>query len=143
MRAGRLSLTSATLAPMAGQIHRIKSLLHSLTLYIEARGKLFQIEAQDAAAKILVISVVTAILVACLLTCWILAVPALVWIVAQAIGWTWASVALLAALMHLVLAYGCLLGLRARFKQLRAFEETFRQFKYDRDWISKSTNTSD
>ena len=126
---------------MPGQIHRLKSLLHALVLYVEARGKLFQIEAQEAASKSLGSFMVAAIMVACLFFGWLLAMPALVWLLAKSQDWPWTHVALAAAALHLMLAFLCLLGLKAQIRRFKAFEESFQQFQRDREWLSSSTNS--
>lgn len=126
---------------MPGQIHRFKSLLHALALYVEARGKLFQIEAQEAASKSIVGVAVAAFMAACVFCGWLLATPALVWLVARSQGWHWSSVALGAAALHLFLAFLCCLVLRARLRRFKAFEETFQQFKRDREWLNRNTNS--
>ncbi|MDZ4289702.1 MAG: phage holin family protein [Prosthecobacter sp.] len=126
---------------MPGQIHRLKSLLHALALYVEARGKLLQIEAQEAASKSVGGVVLAAIMAACVFCGWLLAAPALVWLVAKSQGWHWTYVALGAAGVHLGLAFVCFLVLKAKLRRFKAFEETFQQFQRDREWLSNSTNS--
>jgi uncharacterized membrane protein YqjE len=126
---------------MAGQIHRLKSLLHALALYLEARGRLLQIEVQEAAAKSVGGVVLAAVLAACVFCAWLLAAPALVWLVAKSGGWPWTHVALVAAALHLALAFGVFLLLKSRLKGFKAFEETFQQFQRDREWLSQNAES--
>jgi uncharacterized membrane protein YqjE len=126
---------------MPGQIHRIKSLLHALALYVEARGRLLQIEAQEAGSKSLGVLILAVVMLICLFGAWLLAAPALVWLLAKSQGWHWTHVALGAAGLHLALAVICFLAVKGRLRRLKAFEETFNQFQRDREWLSTSTDS--
>ena len=118
------------------EVSRVKSLLRALALYAEARGRLLQIEAQEAGTKFTSIIVLAVVLSGCLLCGWMLAMPALVWLIAQSQGWPWHFVALGAAGLHLLLGFIFLLMLLSRLRRLRVFEETFYQFQRDREWLS-------
>ncbi len=118
------------------EVSRIKSLLRALALYGEARGRLLQIEAQEAGVQFTTMIVLAAIASGCLLCGWLLAVPALVWLVAEWQGWSWWKVALGAGGMHLFFGLIFLLRLRSMLGRLHVFEETFRQFQRDREWLS-------
>jgi uncharacterized membrane protein YqjE len=117
------------------EVSRVKSLLRTLALYVEARGRLLQIEAQEAGTKLSEIAILVAVICGCLLFGWMLALPALVWMLADSQGWPWWQVALGAAGIHMLLAIFFFLSLRARLKRLHVFEETFRQFQRDREVI--------
>lgn len=118
------------------EVSRVKSLLRALALYAEARGRLLQIEAQEAGTKFTSIIMLAVVLSGCLLCGWMLALPALVWLIAQYQGWPWHFVALGAAGLHLLLGFIFLLMLLSRLRRLRVFEETFHQFQRDREWLS-------
>ncbi len=118
------------------EVSRVKSLLRALALYAEARGRLLQIEAQEAGTKFTSIIMLAVVLSGCLLCGWMLALPALVWLIAQNQGWPWHFVALGAAGLHLLLGFIFLLMLLSRLRRLRVFEETFHQFQRDREWLS-------
>lgn len=118
------------------EVSRVKSLLRALALYAEARGRLLQIEAQEAGTKFTSIIMLAVVLSGCLLCGWMLALPALVWLIAQSQGWPWHFVALGAAGLHLLLGFIFLLMLLSRLRRLRVFEETFHQFQRDREWLS-------
>lgn len=120
---------------MDSEVSRVKSLLRTTALYAEARGRLLQIEAQEAGTKFSAIIVITIILSGCLLSGWMLALPALVWLVAETQGWPWWQVALGAAAAHIGLGFVLLISLKVRLKKLRVFEETFHQFQRDREWL--------
>ena len=118
------------------EVSRVKSLLRALALYAEARGRLLQIEAQEAGTKFTSIIMLAVVLSGCLLCGWMLALPALVWLIAQSQGWPWHFVALGAAGLHLLFGFIFLLMLLSRLRRLRVFEETFHQFQRDREWLS-------
>jgi hypothetical protein len=118
------------------EVSRLKSLLRALALYGEARGRLLQIEAQEAGVQFTAMLVLAAIASGCLLCGWLLAVPAFVWLVADWQGWPWWKVALGAGGMHLLFGLIFLLRLRSMLRRLQVFEETFRQFQRDREWLS-------
>lgn len=117
------------------EISRVRSLLRALALYVEARGKLLQIEAQESGLKFSVILILALILGGSLLFGWMLALPAVIWLISDSQGWPWWQVTLGAAGAHILIALICLISLKSRLKKLRVFEETFRQFQRDRDWI--------
>ena len=120
---------------METKVARVKSLLRTLALYAEARGRLLQIEAQEAGARLSGILILVVLLVGFLLFGWLLALPALVWLIADSAGVPWWQVALYGAGLHLVLAVIFLLILKTRLSNLHVFEETLRQFQRDRDLI--------
>jgi len=121
---------------MALEISRLKALLRALALYVEARGRLLQIEAQEAGSKLTGLLVVAALLCGCLLSGWLLALPAVVWLIAEAKQWPWPYVALGIAAIHLFLAFLFTLALLTRLRRLKVFEETFHQLQRDREWLS-------
>lgn len=118
------------------EVSRLKSLLRALALYGEARGRLLQIEAQEAGVKFTSMLVFAAVAAGFLLCGWLLAVPALVWVVSEALAWPWWKVALGAAGVHLFVGLLFLIRLRSLLRRLQVFEETFKQFQRDREWLS-------
>lgn len=118
----------------------MRSLLCDLAHYLEARGRLFQIEAQEAGTRFAGIAVTAAFMLGCLFFGWLLALPALLWLLAESQGWPWHRVALGAGGAHLLLGLIFMLALRARLRALRVFEETFNQFQKDREWIAGGSN---
>jgi uncharacterized membrane protein YqjE len=113
-------------------------LLRSVALYVEARGRLLHIEGQEAGTKLsnltgMFMAALTAFIIG-----WMLAVPALVWIIAESNGWHWTRVALVGAGIHLFLGLLFLAGLKSRLRGLQLFEETFNQFRRDREWLASN-----
>lgn len=113
-------------------------LLHSLALYLEVRGRLLQIESQEAGARLSGLVGMLALALGGVLIGWMLAAPALVWIIAERGGWHWTHVALVGAGIHLFIGLVFLLGLKTRLRGLRLFEETFHQFRRDREWLAST-----
>jgi uncharacterized membrane protein YqjE len=126
---------------MEEHIHRLKSLLQAIALYAGARGKLLQIEAKEAGVHFSVILAITIVMAGCLICGWLLALPALIWLLAESQGWSWATVALCAAALHLLVGFFLLLNLKARLSRIQIFEETIHQFKRDREWIGDQPNS--
>jgi uncharacterized membrane protein YqjE len=118
----------------------VTGFLRSLALYIEARGRLLQIEGQEAGARLSSVTGHFILTLASLVIGWMLATPALIWIIAERSGWHWAKVALCGAGAHLFIGFILLLFLKARLKRLRLFEETFNQFRRDREWLASTSN---
>ncbi len=115
-------------------------LLHSLAYYVEARGRLLQIEAQEAGLRLSNLLGMLVLALGGLVIGWMLAAPALVWLVAKHYDWPWAYVTLGAAGLHLFMGLIFLLGLKTRLRGLRLFQETFHQFRHDREWLASNKN---
>jgi uncharacterized membrane protein YqjE len=115
-------------------------LLRAVALYIEARGRLLHIEGQEAGNRLTNLSGMFMLAFAAFVIGWMLAAPALVWIIADANGWHWARVALAGAGIHLFLGVLLLAGLKSRLRGMQLFEETFNQFRRDREWLASNKN---
>lgn len=115
-------------------------LLRSVALYIEARGRLLHIEGQEAGNRLTNLSGMFMLAFAAFVIGWMLAAPALVWIIADANGWHWTRVALAGAGIHLFLGVLLLAGLKSRLRGMQLFEETFNQFRRDREWLASTKN---
>lgn len=115
-------------------------LLRAVALYIEARGRLLHIEGQEAGSRLTNLSGMFMLAFAAFVIGWMLAAPALVWIIADANGWHWTRVALAGAGIHLFLGVLLLAGLKSRLRGMQLFEETFNQFRRDREWLASNKN---
>jgi len=115
-------------------------LFRAIALYIEARVRLLHIEGQEAGLRITGLSGLFMMSLAAFIIGWMLAAPALVWLVADTNGWHWTRVALAGAGAHIVLGLLLLAGLKSRMRSLRLFEETFQQFRKDREWLVSNKN---
>jgi uncharacterized membrane protein YqjE len=129
----------------AGLLNNLVSLLNSVAGFLEARIALFSKESKTALVHVLV-------LVGCLAAAAFLAVFGYIFLVASAIVGlahafhiSWVKVALLAAGLHFVLAFVCVMIARSRMNK-SMFEMTAVELKKDREWLknldkkSHSTN---
>ena len=129
----------------AGLLHNLVSLVNSLAGFLETRIALFGKESKTALVHVLV-------LVACLATAAFLAVFGYIFLVASAIVGlahafhiSWVKIALIAAGLHFVLAFVCVMIARSRMNK-SMFEMTGAELKKDREWLknldkeSRSTN---
>src|SRR3954469_21198747 len=118
----------------AGLLHNLVSLLNSLAGFLESRLALFAAESKGALVHVL-------ILVGCLAGAAFMALFGYLFLVASAIVGlanafhvSWVKIALLAALLHFVLAVVC--GLIARSRMHKSmFEMTGAELKKDRQWL--------
>jgi uncharacterized membrane protein YqjE len=129
----------------AGLLNNLVSLLNSVAGFLEARIALFSKESKTALVHVLV-------LVGCLAAAAFLAVFGYIFLVASAIVGlahvfhiSWVKMALMAAGLHFILAFVCVMVARSRMNK-SMFEMTGAELKKDREWLknldkkSHSTN---
>jgi uncharacterized membrane protein YqjE len=129
----------------AGLLNNLVSLLNSVAGFLEARIALFSKESKTALVHVLV-------LVGCLAAAAFLAVFGYIFLVASAIVGlahvfhiSWVKMALMAAGLHFILAFVCVMIARSRMNK-SMFEMTGAELKKDREWLknldkkSHSTN---
>jgi uncharacterized membrane protein YqjE len=129
----------------AGLLHNLVSLLNSLIGFLESRVALFAKESKTALVHVLV-------LVGCLAGAAFMVVFGYLFLVASAIAGlsqalhvSWIKITLMAAGLHFVLAFVCVLIARSRMHK-SMFEMTGVELKKDREWLknlnkeSRSTN---
>ena len=129
----------------AGLLNNLVSLLNSVAGFLEARLALVSKESKTALVHVLV-------LVGCLAAAAFLAVFGYIFLVASAIVGlahafhiSWVKMALMAAGLHFVLAFVCVMIARSRMNK-SMFEMTAVELKKDREWLknldkqSHSTN---
>ncbi len=117
---------------------RLGSLIQAALRYIEARGELLQIEAAEAGSRSVGILVTIIVTITALVFGWLLALPALVWITAEKIGWHWSQVSLAMAGIHLLIFAVGFLVFRIKIKRLRIFEGSLGELQKDREWLKSS-----
>lgn len=114
-----------------------KGITAALLRYVEARGQLAQVEAQEALFA-LVSSIVFGVLAAILaLGAWILIVPAAIWLLCHKMNWPFEKALVIAGAIHLLFAGILLKGMFNRLKVTRWFTETLVQFSKDRAWLAQ------
>jgi len=115
-------------------------LLRAIALYVEARGRLLHIEGQEVGTRLSGMTGMFMLSLAAFIIGWMLATPALVWLIAESNGWSWTYVALTGAGIHLFIGLLLLAVLKSKLRGLQFFEETFNQFRFDREWLANNKN---
>ena len=113
----------------------LRGLPASLLSYIEARGVLLTIEAQEALESVL--QCVTWGVVAAVLAFsgWLPLMAALIWLIHQQTQLPLWEVAIIVGGAHLVVGALVFLGMMRRLRGARWFEQTTKQFAKDREWL--------
>ncbi len=125
----------------AGLLHNLVALVNSLTGFLESRIALFAKESKTALVHVLV-------LVGCLVAAGILALFGYVFLVASAVFGlahvlhvSWVKISLGAALLHLILAFICVMIAKSRMNK-PMFEMTSVELKKDREWLKNQDRKS-
>jgi uncharacterized membrane protein YqjE len=125
----------------AGLLHNLVSLLNSLIGFLESRVALFAKESKTALVHVLV-------LVGCLAGAAFMLVFGYLFLVASAIAGlsqalhvSWIKITLMAAGLHFVLAFICVLIARSRMHK-SMFEITGTELKKDREWLKNLNKES-
>ena len=132
--------TGPTAKPGSDSPPRVAGLLRAIALYAEARGRLLQIEGQEAGGRVFGSVGLFVFTTSCFIFGWMLALPALVLLVANLLDWHWTKVALSGAGLHLFFGIVFFGILKFKLNRMRLFEETFNQFRLDREWLASSKN---
>ena len=129
----------------AGLLHNLLSLLNSVVGFLESRVALFAKESKTALVHVLVLVGCLAIAAFLLIFGYIFLVASAVFGIAHALQMSWVKVSLMAAGLHFVLAFICVMVARSRMHK-SMFEMTGVELKKDREWLknldkeSRSTN---
>jgi uncharacterized membrane protein YqjE len=117
----------------------VRGLSEPLLAYLEARGVLLTIEAQEALTKVIGIVITATIAAAAAFMGWVLLTAALVHVLMAQTGWHWVKAVTVLGGAHVALALLFFLVLRSRLGGLRFFTETLNEFKKDRAWLANPT----
>lgn len=124
----------ASTAPSTG----FNSLVKTVFLYLDARLRLVQIESKEAGTRILSVFILTVITLGAFALGWLIAIPALIWWIADKYAQPWHLVAFSAAGAHIVLALILVIILKSKIARLRLFEDTVGEFQKDRQWLAQN-----
>ena len=124
--------------PDSGPEGHVRGAVQAGLRYVEARGKLFQIEAQEAGTHVSGVGVLAVLSLGCLMVAWLLAMPAAVVLIADYLKARWEHVALVMAGAHVLFGLLFLLAAQRRWRRVRLFEESLNQFQKDREWVARS-----
>ena len=122
----------------ASSADRVRALVNVLLRYVAARGRLFQIEAQEAGVQLAAVTVVGVLGIGTLAGAWLLLIPAAIGFAARQLHQPWEYVAGAVGAVHLLFAMIFLLRLRALLRRLKLFEESLNQFERDRSWVANN-----
>jgi len=117
--------------------HRMSSFIAVVLRYLEARGVLVTIEAQEAFQMVLSSVVWCAVAVVFGFTGWLLVVASAVQLIASSRGWSLEQTALAAGGLHVVLAAAAFFGAMRRLSTGRWFAHTLNEFQKDREWLAQ------
>lgn len=108
--------------------------------HLEARLELLRLEANEARAWLLrrVVAAIAAVL--CIAFAYLLLWIGLIGWIARASGIGWFFVTLMAAGLHLLIAFGCWVATRRPFSG-RPFEATLAEFHHDRERLRRGGST--
>ncbi|MEY4484437.1 MAG: hypothetical protein RL693_1889 [Verrucomicrobiota bacterium] len=122
-----------------GQEAEPAGLRSSLARYLDARGVLLSLEAQEAASHLgkIIIQAFVAIIAA--FTGWLLVVSALVSALTHLLGCHWHTSALLVGGANVLLAVVLVFLIKNRLTSARWFADTVQEFKRDREWLTRPT----
>jgi uncharacterized membrane protein YqjE len=129
----------------AGLLHNLVSLLNSLAGFLESRLALFAKESKSALVHVLVLVGCLAAAAFFVLFGYLFLVGSAIAGLSQALHVSWIKITLLAAALHFVLAFVCVMIARSRMHK-SMFEMTGVELKKDREWLknldkeSRSTN---
>jgi uncharacterized membrane protein YqjE len=129
----------------AGLLHNLVSLLNSLAGFLESRLALVAAESKTALVHVLVLVACLAIAAFLVIFGYIFLVASAVFGIAHALHMSWVKVSLMAAALHFLLAFVCVMIARSRMHK-SMFEMTGAELKKDREWLknldkqNRSTN---
>jgi uncharacterized membrane protein YqjE len=118
----------------AGFLHSLVSLLNSVVGFLESRIALFAKESKTALVHVLVLVGCLAGAAFLVLFGYIFLVASAVFGIAHALHMSWVKVSLMAAGLHFLLAFGCVMIARSRMHK-SMFEMTGTELKKDREWL--------
>lgn len=119
-----------------------RGLSEPLLRYLEARGVLLTVEAQEALQHVLRLAIFGAIAGLAAFIGWLLITAALLSFIIDKTGWHWMKASLVLGAVHLGVALVFYLALRNRLGGVRFFPDTLNEFKKDRAWLARPTRKS-
>jgi uncharacterized membrane protein YqjE len=117
-----------------------RGLSEPLLRYLEARGVLLTLEAQEALQYVIRVLLFAAIAAAAAFMGWVLLTAALVHVLMTAMNWHWVKAVTVLGVTHIALAIVFVLVMRNRLGKLRFFRDTLNEFKKDRQWLASQTH---
>jgi uncharacterized membrane protein YqjE len=117
-----------------------RGLSEPLLRYLEARGVLLTIEAQEALQQLMRVIIFAGVAAMAAFMGWVLLTGALLSFLMETSGWSLVKAVTVLGGVHVVLAVLFLFLVRHRLGGLRLFAETLNEFKKDRLWLASQTH---
>ncbi len=114
----------------------------SVLRYLEARGVLVTIEAQEAFQQILRALALGTVAVVLSFTGWLLVMAGVVALLVAKTGWSWMKASVLVGGAHVLLGVLLFMLLMKRLTRTRWFEQTMNEFGKDRKWLAHHNEKS-
>ncbi len=114
----------------------------SVLRYLEARGVLVTIEAQEAFQQVLRALALGTVAVVLGFTGWLLVMAGAVTVLAAKTGWSWMMASVILGSAHVLLGVLLFMLLMSRLSRTRWFEQTMNEFGKDRKWLAHHNEKS-
>lgn len=111
----------------------------SLVRYLEARGVILSLEAQEAALHLGNAIALAVVAIIAAFTGWFLLVAAMVSVLTHLMNCRWHTSALILGGMHVFVAVVLFFLIKNRLASVRWFADTVNEFKKDREWLTHPT----
>lgn len=118
-----------------------KGVVGSLLAYVEARGVLLSIEAQEALQQVLRSFILAILGAIATFTGWLLLNGVIVGLLVENLHWTWQKSAAITAGGNLLVALISFLLVARIVSSTRWFADTFNELTKDRAWLARQTET--
>jgi uncharacterized membrane protein YqjE len=125
----------------AGLLNNLVALANSLAGFFETRASLFALESKTALIHLLLLAGALVGALVLLGAGYFFLVVGVVFGIAHALGVSWVWIALAAALLHFLLAGGCVFFATQQMKK-PIFEASIAELKRDREWLKNIGNQS-
>jgi uncharacterized membrane protein YqjE len=125
----------------AGLLHSLVSLVNSLAGFLESRIALFAKESKTALVHVLVLVGCLAVAAFLVVFGYLFLVASAVVGIAHALHISWVKISLMAAGLHFLLAFVCVMIARSRMHK-SMFEMTGVELKKDREWLKNLDKTN-
>lgn len=105
--------------------------------YLEGRGFLLSIEANEALRQIIGLLIMTAICCVVIFAGWLLLATAIIGLLTTFVGWFWVKAVAVTGGIHVLMAAGIAVVIWRRLRKATWFADTLNEFKNDRTWLQK------
>ncbi len=118
----------------AGLLNNLFSLANSVAGFFETRVSLFAAESKGALLHLLFLAGAVMLALVLLASGYVFLIVGLIVGIAHALGVSWIWIALAAAVLHFLLAIGCVIFASVQIRK-PVFENSLQELKRDREWL--------